>query len=527
MDDFQQYNNALQQSVNSIARPDIKLSNNPVLSQAQEIGRTVLETFGQEIIRETLTPVAKTVRRSVLKRIGFSDEDVDSIDEKGFRKGLKDIYNKKIKSKIESVKEKVNNQVEGAEDKLNNVVNNEDEFVKSITNQVQDAGEQLKQLPTFKKIAQLSEDGPTDDEQLLKGLRSLSPNDTEEEINNKFKLLNDKEGYRDDVLKTRRDLSPDDIENSRQDQIKQLKDVGNEEFDDEALTRGLAGDDDVINIATSKSILKDPQKFKNTFDNPDDLSDESIEDIRQLRVKKYMEDGKKLLKSDKEEDLQNNLESLDGEIGRLQEPAITFSDGSGNITSISRNLVEDQDGLRTSLTQRGEIQNQLNKLDVVPESERPGDLPVRTDQIEPETKPPIEPTEQPPKNISDQFGPENADGVENRYQQSLREQGEKPIEQDIGQTVEGDVGRTVEGDVEKTITKTATKDLIETTGEEGGSELLGGFLDATGFLAPIGAAIGIGALIGGLFLHKNKHHSSQEPENEPRINPSVQFGVQA
>ena len=67
----------------------------------------------------------------------------------------------------------------------------------------------------------------------------------------------------------------------------------------------------------------------------------------------------------------------------------------------------------------------------------------------------------------------------------------------------------------------------EATGELATGEAVGGLLDSTGILAPIGILVGIGAalgsLFGGLFGHHHHHHKPPPPPNLSI--PSLQTGV--
>ena len=67
----------------------------------------------------------------------------------------------------------------------------------------------------------------------------------------------------------------------------------------------------------------------------------------------------------------------------------------------------------------------------------------------------------------------------------------------------------------------------EATGELATGEAVGGLLDSTGVLAPIGILVGIGAalgsLFGGLFGHHHKHRTIPKPPNFSI--PSLQTGV--
>lgn len=99
MDDFQQYNQALQASQQDL-RDFRGQAQGIVESTRQQIEQTLGETFGTEIIRETLSKAASSVKNLALKKLGFSDDEIDTISEQGFKKGLTNIAKSRLNAKF-------------------------------------------------------------------------------------------------------------------------------------------------------------------------------------------------------------------------------------------------------------------------------------------------------------------------------------------------------------------------------------------------------------------------------------------
>lgn len=306
-------------------------------------------------------------------------------------------------------------------------------------------------------------------------------------------------------------FSDEEAENISKNGLKGLKDVvksrakqalGLEDFTDEEVRKGLLSrsninPDDAENILSN---LKDPEqyqaKFKSQFPESD-LTDEEIENTRVAGLKKYASRGRKLISDEAEE------------LPKLELPKVSIPE-MPDVAPAMR-VIADVEGL-----QRPKLP-ELEELGQIREIPKP---PVQIEGLSMEDR---------LKNLQQGFKTEMPEAPElSMPKPDLPELQTPTVSSDIAEAKEA-VEQSAKSAIEKATSsvaekagKTALTEAGELAGEEAGEIAGEGALDA--LLGPAGIVLGLGTMIGGLFLHK-KHHSSPAPVEEPRINPSVQYGI--
>lgn len=99
MDDFQSYSQALQESLTSVEQPKVEKPEE-LQTPAQQVGSTILEGVGTDILREGIGETKEFFKKKALAKLGFSEDEADAISKDGL-KGLKDVLKSRLQQKLE------------------------------------------------------------------------------------------------------------------------------------------------------------------------------------------------------------------------------------------------------------------------------------------------------------------------------------------------------------------------------------------------------------------------------------------